>query len=192
MSRLLRLFLLVSLGLNVGLGWTLLRERHRDEPRRPSEARAWRSRPAPGDSAAWRRVMDHRIERLADRLDLEPAQVELLQQLQAANGPLVHRERERAEAAREEVRAIVNAGDFEPGRARDALRRARVAQAGLDSLVQEFLMQELALMNPQQRARYVEILPLDPWRGPRPGGSGHDGDPGPGPRRGGGRRHPVE
>jgi hypothetical protein len=72
---------------------------------------------------------------------------------------------------------------------RSALAGLRHTQAELDSLAQEFLMQELAVMTPPQRARYLELLPLDPWRSGRPAGregpGGREGPEGPGDLDGG-------
>ncbi len=179
MNRLLRLFLLVSLGLNLGLGWVVMKNLREPERRLPASGRAWRERPAPDDSAAWRRMMHHRLERLSTVLELEPAQAERLQQLQVANGPVVREHRERIEAARLRVREAADAGGFDTEGVRSALVGLRHAQAELDSLTQEFLMQEFSVMTPPQRARYLELLPLDPWRSGRPGGPG-----GPGGQRG--------
>lgn len=195
MNRLLRLLLLVSLGLNLGLGWAVMKEgdARRGRPDRTAAGRAWRERPAPDDTAAWRRVMDHRLERLAVMLDLAPGQADSLQGLQLRNGPLVRLARQRVEDRREAVRNAVDAGDFGQGDGvRDALRSLRRAQADLDSLTQEFLMEEFAVLTPAQRARYVEILPMDPWRGPRGDGPRHPGGPGEGPRHPEGRRRPPE
>lgn len=194
MNRLLRLLLLVSIGLNLGLGWAVLREGdgRRGSPGRPATDRAWRDRPAPGDTAAWRRVMDHRLERLAEMLDLEPAQADQLQRLQQQNGPLMRAARQRVEDGRDSVRAAVDRDAFGEGGVRDALRDLRRAQADLDSLAQEFLLQEFAVLTPAQRVRYADILPMDPGRGPRADGPRGPGVPGERPRRGSGRRHPVE
>lgn len=201
MSRVVRLLLLVSLGLNLGLGWAALRARGggdggpgRDGPPPAAFGRNWRERPAPDDTAAWRRMMHHRIERLEGLLDLDADQAARLRSLQAQNGPLMRQRREGVEAARQAVRAA-GAG-FEDGSVRAALRDLRLAQAGLDSLAQEFLLQEFGVLTPSQRARYLEILPLDPWRSPRTGGrgglEGGPDEPGDGPRHGGGRRRARE
>lgn len=197
MSRLVRLVLLISLGLNVGLGWNVVRAL-RDEPRRPpAAARAWRNRPATDDSVAWRRMMHRRVDRLATVLDLEPAQTARLEQLQAANVPTVRAHRERIEAARRALREQSEAATFDPEAIRTALAGVRHAQADLDSLTQEFLLQEFDVLTPAQRTRYVELLPMEPWRSGRPGPGGGDGPPGPEERRGrrdrdGNRRHREE
>lgn len=191
MNRVLRLVLLVSLGLNLGLGWAVLRGREATDGPPPQAGHRWRERPAPADSAAWRRMMEHRLERLAARLDLAPDQSARLRALQEANGPLVRAGRDRIEAARQAVRRAADGGAFDDARVREALRGLRRAQADLDSLTQEFLLQECAVMNEGQRARYLELLPLDPWRSARPDGPGGPDGPGEpdGRRRGGGRRH---
>ncbi|MBK8165231.1 MAG: periplasmic heavy metal sensor [bacterium] len=191
MNRLLRLLLLVSFGLNVGLGWALLRDRPEGRVGRPGavSGHAWRERPAPDDTAAWRRMMDRRIERLSGRLDLDPDQADRLHRLQQGNGPVMHAARQRVETGRQAVRAAVDADGFGDGQVRVALRDLRRAQADLDSLAQEFLLQEFAVLTPEQREHYARILPLDPWRGP--GADGPRG-PGEGPHRGGGRRPVTE
>lgn len=197
MSRLVRLVLLVSLGLNVGLGWSVFRAL-REEPRRPpAEARAWRNRPATDDSVAWRRMMHRRVERLATVLDLEPAQTARLEQLQATNAPTVRAHRDRIEAARRALREQSAAATFDPGAIRAALAGVRHAQADLDSLTQEFLLEEFDVLTPAQRARYVELLPMEPWRSGRPGPGGGDGPAGLEERRGrrdrdGNRKHREE
>lgn len=187
MSRLTRLVLLVSLGLNVGLGWNAVRTL-REEPHRPlATARNWRNRPAPDDSVAWRRMMHRRVDRLVKILDLEPAQATKLEQLQAANAPTVRAQRERIEAARAALRDRSRAETFDPAAIRMALADVRHAQTDLDSLAQEFLLQEFDVLTPAQRTRYVELLPLEPWRGggrPGPDGDGPEGPDGPGRRPG--------
>jgi Spy/CpxP family protein refolding chaperone len=189
MNRVARLILLVSVGLNLGLGWAVLRS-VRDGEHRPSPAgRTWRDRPASEDSAGWRRMMQHRVDRLSSLLDLEPEQAARLQQLQKSNAPLVRAQRERIEAARLQVRTVADADSYDGTVVRGALAGLRRAQADLDSLTQEFLMQELALMTAPQRARYLELLPLDPWRSGRPDGpGGRDGESG----RSRNRRHREE
>lgn len=185
MNRWMRLILLVSLGLNLGLGWAILRDGRHEGPRPSAAGRVWRERPAAGDSAGWQRMMDVRVERLASALDLDAAQTERLRQLQSTNGSRVRAQRQRIEEARKAVRDASGGGVYDPSAVRGALAGLRHAQADLDSLTQEFLMQELALMDPAQRERYLELLPLDPWR------TGHAGGPGlreGGPGRGGAHR----
>jgi len=193
MSRLTRLILLVSLGLNLGLGWAVLRSVRSEPPRPPLDGRDMRERPAPDDTASWHRMMERRVDRLASLLDLEPEQAARMQQLQKYNAPLVRAQRERIEAARQRVRDVADAEATEV--IRGALAGLRHAQGELDSLTQEFLLQEFTVLNPEQRARYLELLPLDPWRSGRSGGPGGPGGPGgrEGPSgRSGNRRHREE
>lgn len=179
MNRLMRLVLLVSLGLNLGLGWAVLRE-GRPAPQLSAEGnRAWRERPASDDSVGWRRMLDRRVQRMASHLELDPAQAARLRELQAQNSPLVRARRERIEAARLQVREATEADLFDPQALRGALAGLRHAQADLDSLSQEFVMQELAVMTPAQRDRYLEMLPLELRHGGRSGGTGpREGGPG--------------
>lgn len=193
MNRLGRLILVASLGLNLGLGWALWRGLRPEPPRPPRTERPGRERPAAGDTAAWRRMMQRRIERLSARLELSPAQAEQLQALQLANGPLVRAQHERLEAARGRVLEATGAEGYDAATVRASLAGLRRAQAGLDSLTQEFLLQECDLLTPAQRTRYLELLPLEPWRGGRPGGP-PDGPDDPDARHGrrGRRQHRDE
>lgn len=192
MSRLTRLILLISLGLNLGLGWNVLRALHAEEPRPPVAGHGWRDHPAPEDSASWHRLMQKRVDRLASLLVLEPAQTAQLEQLQKSNAPLVRAQRERVDGARLRVREVAAADSGDDAVIRSALAGLRRAQAELDSLTQEFLMQEFAVMTAPQRARYLELLPLDPWRSGRSGGPGGPGDRAGEPGRSGNRRHREE
>jgi Spy/CpxP family protein refolding chaperone len=192
MSRLTRLILLISLGLNLGLGWNLLRAQRAEGPRPPVVGRGWRDHPAPEDSASWHRLMQKRVDRLASLLALEPEQTAQLEQLQKSNAPLVRAQRECVEVARLRVREVAAADFGDDAVIRSALAGLRRAQAGLDSLTQEFLMQEFAVMTAPQRARYLELLPLDPWRSGRSGGHGGPGDRAGEPGRSGNRRHREE
>lgn len=192
MSRMARLILLVSLGLNLGLGWNVVRNLRTEGSLPRSAGRAWRDHPAPEDTASWHRLMQKRVDRLASVLDLDPEQTAQLEQLQKTNASVVRAQRERVEAARLLVREVAAVDSGDDAVIRSALAGLRRAQADLDSLTQEFLMQEFAVMSAPQRARYLELLPLDPWRSGRPGGPGGPGDRPGAPGRSGNRRHREE
>lgn len=192
MSRMARLILLVSLGLNLGLGWNVVRNLRAEASLPRSSGRAWRDHPAPEDTASWHRLMQKRVDRLASLLALEPEQTAQLEQLQKSNASVVRAQRERVEAARLRVREVAAVDSGDDAVIRSALAGLRRAQADLDSLTQEFLMQEFAVMSAPQRARYLELLPLDPWRSGRPGGPGGPGDRAGAPGRSGNRRHREE
>ncbi len=192
MSRMARLILLVSLGLNLGLGWNVVRNLRTEGSLPRSAGRAWRDHPAPEDTASWHRLMQKRVDRLASVLDLDPEQTAQLEQLQKTNASVVRAQRERVEAARLRVREVAAVDSGDDAVIRSALAGLRRAQADLDSLTQEFLMQEFAVMSAPQRARYLELLPLDPWRSGRPGGPGGPGDRPGAPGRSGNRRHREE
>ena len=177
------LVLLISLGLNLGLGVRLLRTGGAEEMPLPGRGGAGRGGPewerrAGADSTVWRRFMDRRLEHLASRLDLRPEQVAAFRTAQMVREEALRGKRRELAAARSRVRLLLGAGDAD----RPAVRAAMVAigrrQAEMDSLAAETFLQELEVLDPAQRERYLDFLPEDGHRGPGPG-------PGRG-RRGGG------
>lgn len=208
MKRFVWLLLLLSLGLNLGLGWRLvsrtgsdgLPDRPRfeqDGPRRGrgpgSEAggRGFRdgTRPARGDSLAWRSLMDERLERIAARLELDEEQYAAFREAQLSGMRDFERLRLRVEEAKRRLFALSAADDLEPQAIRDAVAEVRLYRTSLDSLVTETMLKEMGTLDPEQRRRYLAIIPWSKLAGgpDRPGGPGgrdHRGfrGPGEGPR----------
>lgn len=198
------LVLLISLGINLGLGYRLLKPWNPDHPRQGRDRTEIREdgsegnhrqgrfdrglETSPADSSQWRQVMVGRLERIARRLDLSPDQFQVLRTSQEANFPLFYAQRQKVEEARANLHGIISASAAEPDSVRVAIRYLGAQQARLDSLITEALLKELDILEPEQRARYLRLLPImreeGPGRGP---GSGHRfGD-----RRPGGRQdHP--
>ena len=200
MKRFGWLILLVSLGLNLGLGWRLMNQlkSQSDEWSGPggagSEARSWRQgdargegrqggrlsgksrreffRPAPGDSGAWKDVMERRLERITNRLELDPQQVESFRATHLEAASRFRRQRQLVETAENRLFDLASLSPVEPDSIRAAVGDLGRRRALLDSLVTEAMLKELESLNPGQRELYLQILP---WS--RVGGveSGHHG-----------------
>lgn len=159
MRRWLWFLLLLSLGLNVGLGLRVSRdpEEHRVFRRgRGGEQREGRGhadrREGPGNPFSMERFRDlglsdaqrHRLETLLDEY----------------KGRLAER-RKGLRGHRSELRGLLCDPDIDRERIAETRRRHGRLQADLDSLVTEMLLSELEVLTPDQRRRYLERMP---WR----------------------------
>lgn len=174
------LILLVSLGLNLGLGlrqWQIRQEvsvrsgeqRHdrMEHPDRPAHALP--------DSGRWGDFARQRLQRMAERLDLSPGQVALLADAQETRGRLLHENRRQVESLRSSLHALMQVEPVDEDRVRSAIADLSRRQASLDSLAAEALLQEMQILEPDQRIRYLRMLPL---QGRPLGPGGRRGGPG--------------
>ena len=171
------LVLLISLGLNVGLGLRLLNSgppagekpiSGREEPSHRSHGR-WAHR----DSADRHRMFDLRMERLADYLGLTPDQRMVFEKVHEETGRLLMRKRELIAERRDLLRDLVSREVVDHDQIRAAIAELGQQQAVLDSLVAETLLQEMTVLEPAQREKYLERLSLDgAGRGRSRGGGG--------------------
>ena len=203
MKRIGWLILLISLGLNLGLGLRLMNRMNSDQGEWSDsrgggvlgkgfrdggpEGRPWRQgrgensgrphggfsgqrrgdffRPASGDSGAWRVIMEQRLERITQRLNLDPLQVESFRATHLQAGSRFRIQRLEIETAEERLFALASRNPVEPDSIRAAVQDLGRRKAVLDSLVTEAMLKELDSLNPEQRGLYLRILP---WS--RPGG----------------------
>lgn len=165
MKKIWVLVLLISLGLNVGLGLRLLNSgppagggyvRGRGESTHRSQGR-WAHR----DSADRHRMFNLRMERLADFLDLNPDQRVVFEKVHEETGRLLMRKRELIAERRELLRELVSREVVDQDQIRASIAQLGQQQAVLDSLVAETLLQEMAVLEPAQREQYLEMLSLD-------------------------------
>jgi hypothetical protein len=122
-----------------------------------------------------------RLECLARFLRLDEEQYAEMIRVREEMLPRILAERDEVQRARHAVReeygkpAVVG-----PARIRLLVRSLTEAQARLDSLVAETMLQEAALLSVEQRTRYFESMP---WRKPGPGPGPPCGRRGPGVRQ---------
>jgi len=179
MKKVWVLVLLISLGLNLGLAMRLLRADDRLPAEAPrslgqEEGRGigrWAGR----DSTARGRMFDRRLEHLAGILDLRPVQRETFIRVQRETGRLLMAQRVAIGQKREALFDLISAPDIDREQVQRALAELGEGQAVLDSLVAETMIQEMEVLDPGQRARYLQMMARD---------RNHlGGGPGDGPRR---------
>lgn len=183
MRRLLVLALLISLGLNLGLAWRL----HQAPAPRERSVRSYGSRmsPAAGDTQAWRERMDRRFTHLAHMLNLDDGQQAAFAHHRRQVEEDVRARTMVLEANRETLRAEAERRPPDPAAVTAALAAVGRAEAALDSLVAVNLRTELELLDPEQQAQLLRMLPferLGAGGGYGPGGRGEG-------RSGRGHRH---
>lgn len=171
------LVLLISLGFNLGLGLRLLGDRGEQdglqELEKVPEFSRVRGRWADQDTTARRKMFTRRMERIADMLDLGPEQREMFQKVHTGTGHLLMQKRVLIGEKRDLLHALLTDQEIDQDRIRGAISELGKEQAVLDSLVAETVLQEMAVLDPAQRARYLEVLSFERGgRGDRRGRAG--------------------
>lgn len=184
MKRMIWLLLLLSLGLNLGLGYRLMKsdapEGHRFPGRDKGKwmqdrstrwngpgAKMWDSR---SDSTHWRQAMSRRLSHIAQRLELTPDQVAALESVQQENLQALFGYRLEVEEARAQLHDVIAAGTVDGDQVRSAIKEIGLRQARLDSLLTEAILVEMEILDQDQRGRYLQLLPV--LRGEGPGRAG--------------------
>jgi Spy/CpxP family protein refolding chaperone len=157
--------LLISLGLNLGLGLRLYRGQ---DPAGDRSGQRGGGRPhrfgghwADRDSVTRQRMFQGRLDRLARDLNLDPDQREVFAGVHAETGRLLMRKRLAIARQRERLHELVAGEAVDQDRIRSAIAELGQEQAVLDSLVAETVLQEMAVLRPDQRGRYLEILSFE-------------------------------
>jgi len=174
--------LLVSIGLNLGLGVQLVRRPGPPPDRRVGPPPA-DERPEPfvePDSATVRRFVERRLDRLSRALDLDPDQRSQLAAIQLSAGREIQQRKHAIIDRRRQLRDAYVSGAADRDRLLAEQRTVSRLQASLDSLLVETMIWEMGVLRPEQRERYHELMPWGP-DGDRPG---HRRGRGEGPRRG--------
>lgn len=189
MKRFWIFVLLVSVGLNLGLGWRLIRQRTQLADRTAYESGGWgrgggrdgngsdrrgdgprdgrggghgRFLDAPEDSAQAARMMERRLERLSRRLGLDPAQKESFLAAHREAAPRLWAHRSRITAKRRKLQELVMRPTVQPDSVWAAMRDMGRCQAELDSLATAGLLRELGSLDPRQREIYLQMMPWAP------------------------------
>ncbi|MFO7652813.1 MAG: periplasmic heavy metal sensor [Candidatus Krumholzibacteriia bacterium] len=198
MRRGVLVLLLVSLGINLGLGYRLLVERRASvegsaEGAAPAQRSGTVVRPGqtggpggpggvggPGrqgglgpalqDSAVWSRQVDHRLERLQAQLDLPPERAEEFARLHRQHAARLWELGRELRERRLAVRAVLESSQRDRHRVRRAVMELNGVQARLDSAVAEAMLAELEALPPDGQIRYLEALPWQRWGPGRHGG----------------------
>ncbi len=192
MKKILVLMVLISLGLNIGLGARIWKDRCNfsgtepgwSHPEFPDQAGpGGRGGPGGGrDSAFWGKVMDRRLTHVTRRLGLDEEQTQAFKNThqEAAVGFLA--QRLKVQKARRRLMEAASAADFSVDALRHLIAEVGHQQVKLDSMVTETMLQEMEILDEDQRREYMRILPINRFGG-RSRGPGPGAERGPGHRR---------
>jgi Spy/CpxP family protein refolding chaperone len=208
MSRLGWFVLLVSLGINLGLGFRLFLDPSRESgarKERPAREKQWKpgresggerswamhrgrgrwlgqdGRPALSDTSRMRLMMEFRMEALSQRLELTDEQRASFEELHLNWGRSIIAQRVKVEEARERMFELMISSAPPTDDIRRLVRDTGRQVALLDSLITETVLKEMDYLTPEQRTRYLKFLPGMDELGPG-GRRGGFGRPGGGPR----------
>ncbi len=167
MKRGWMIILLLSLGLNIGLGLNLLRRPSVAAP--PGKAPVAVSPVAdePPDSAQVERFMRRRLDRMSDELSLDDRQRNQLWTLHQDAGREVFGRRRAMANARWQLHEAYAAPESDPVVIHAAVRRIGLTQSDLDSMIVEVMMREREILTPDQRRHYHSLFSFGPERHPR-------------------------
>lgn len=170
--------LLLSLGLNLGLGLSLLRTAPPPPPPRADGPPPPLDQPL--DRAEVERFLQHRLDRMAVRLDLSEEQQAALWSLHLEDGGQVLSRRRELQRARAALQDLYAAGEPTLAQIHAAQQRISALQAALDSVVVEVMFHERAILTEEQRQQYRGLF-ATPREAPRGrwdrGGRSHQGGP---------------
>ncbi len=155
--------LLVSLGLNLGFGYRLWRQRSHTPP--DSLARTGGRVPghmrADKPDSVWRKnLFERRLQHMETALGLRPEQAAALREIERSCGNSIRRGGDQVESLRESVRVMLAESSADTTLVRATLHKMGRRQAELDSLVTETIMREMGVLDPSQRNAYLNMLPL--------------------------------
>lgn len=166
MKRGWMIVLLLSLGLNVGLGANYLRHRQPPPPPEREHPGDREERPMPSREQV-NAFMRHRLDRMARDLDLSEEQQEQLWALHETVGREVITRRAAMFEARARLREIYRQEPLDRAAMMALQRDMSSLQAELDSVVVEILFQERSVLTPEQRENYGGMFPFGQDRAPR-------------------------
>jgi len=173
------LILLISLGLNLGLGVRLLSDRGEmpnGTVKKGCEVNSTLDcAPAGKESTSRAQLAERRLERLASHLGLTPEQKKIFAQTRAEVGSGMMIRRGEMLSAKTDLLDLVVDESTPPEMLRRSFRELVNRQAEIDSVITEVLLRELEILNPDQRVQYLKMLPMG-HRGPagmRGRGRGH-------------------
>jgi len=179
MKNIVLFLLLLSVGLNIGLAYKVIRPDVGPEPtERPFRGRELNREPGDGPGpgqdkeAFWQGMMERRFAKMAGRLDLSPEQAAAFRQRHAEAAADLLAQRREVSRARLHLHGLIAAGAGDADSVRAAINAISRQQSLMDSLTTETVLSEMELLDDSQRALYLENLPLRGGfgRGEGPGG----------------------
>lgn len=168
-KKIIYLILAISIGLNAGMIATTLVHRKSGPPPGPG--------PRPGEGPGHRpdpqQMVDDHVRGITRHLELDPAQQQAIREVMELHAPeLVLFQMEVRETGKRLADAF-RAPTFDAERFRQLTAQASTARSRLDSLSAVMLVEEAAVLTPEQRKRFAEVAPSihnNPQPPPREGG----------------------
>ncbi len=192
MKKILVLVVLISLGLNIGLGVRIWKESNSFSVAGPQCGPPGGSDlPGPGgcgslgggrDGNFWHGVMERRLTHVTNQLGLDEEQAEAFKKTHKEAAVKFLSQRVKVQEARRQLMEAASAADFGVDTLRHLIAEVGRQQVKLDSMVTETMLQEMEILNEDQRRQYMRILPINRFGG-RSGGSGRGDEHGSGHRR---------
>ncbi len=176
MKKVWVLVLLVSLGLNLGLGWRLLQNRGQcpslilPGPNAEVSGKGWRT--SVSDTSSWHKRAGRRLDRLARHLNLTSEQKAVFAKTRAEVGSRMMARRGNLQEARAYLLELVVDESTPQETLRHSFRELAVIQSEIDSVITEVLLQELEILDQDQRLLYLEMLPMNHRNHPGMHGTG--------------------
>lgn len=143
--------LALSLGLNAGMLFQRLQHPPPFGPQRPPLKGKGPETPTA--------FLEHHLLRMTEDLQLDEAQQQALTSLLAERIPPILAQQERLRVARRSLGDLYISEELEPDTFRARVRRLSEAQAELDRLVGEVMVEEASLLSYEQRQRYFIVMP---------------------------------
>ncbi len=149
-KRVLYTLLAVSIGLNLGMiGTTVAYRTSRPAP--PS--------PGPADRAGPEKFVEEHVAGITNHLGLDAEQSGAVREILERRVSELMRMRERAELATRRLSDGFAAPEFDSDLFLQLSRDANRAKADVDSIAALILVEEAAVLTPEQRRRFAEVAP---------------------------------
>ena len=134
------------------------------------------------DGTFWHGVMERRLAHVTNQLGLDEEQTEAFKKTHQEAAVEFLAQRVKVQEARRQLMEAASATDFGVDSLRHLIAEVGRQQVKLDSMVTETMLQEMEILNEDQRREYIRILPINRFGGRR-GSSGRGAEHGSGHRR---------
>jgi Spy/CpxP family protein refolding chaperone len=162
-KRLWFLLLAASVGLNAAMLWQHFTQRRAPERAArierlldgaPMRGRGFQG----GEPRSYADMQERRLEHMMRSLDLDEAQVGRLRAIALEHAGEMDSLRAAGRAERGRIRDLLGAAEVDAAAVRDASRRLREIDARIATRITENMIREVAVLAPDQRAHYLELM----------------------------------
>jgi Spy/CpxP family protein refolding chaperone len=178
--KIIYLLFAVSIGFNVGLIATPLLQQTAEPDQGPPTGPGGGMRPNPGPPPGPRNLVDNHLEGMTRHLGLNQDQQDAVRAIMERHAPRLRELQMDATKSGRLLTEAYSAPEFDPARFQKLAADANAARARLDSLSAIMLVEEAAVLTPEQRREFAKVAPS--IHSNTQGRPGRDGPP---PRRDG-------